>query len=70
MLAIRMDYSNFDDFWYPKVYGQGNFGNFFDALPEARRDRLRDAVRAAYLAGDSDGPRGFTSVARAVRGAA
>lgn len=70
MLAIRIDYADFDDFWYPKVYGQGHFGAFFDALPEARRDRLRDAARAAYLAGDSDGPRGFTSVARAVRGAA
>jgi len=70
MLAIRMDYTNFDDFWRPMVYGQGTFGSFFDALLEARRDRLRDAVRAAYLAGDGDGPRGFASVAWAVRGTA
>ena len=70
MLAIRMDYTAFDDFWYPMVYGQGTFGTFFDALPETRRDRLRDAVRVAYLDGDSDGPRGFASVAWAVRGTA
>jgi SAM-dependent methyltransferase len=70
MLVIRMDYTNFDDFWHPMVYGQGTFGGFFDALPETRRDRLRDAVRAAYLAGDGDGPRGFASVAWAVRGTA
>jgi hypothetical protein len=70
MLVIRMDYANFDDFWHPMVYGQGTFGSFFDALPETRRDRLRDAVRAAYLAGDGDGPRGFASVAWAVRGTA
>jgi SAM-dependent methyltransferase len=70
MLAIRMDYANFHDFWHPMVYGQGTFGSFFDDLPEARRDRLRDAVRTAYLAGESDGPRGFASVAWAVRGAA
>ncbi|MBR0939169.1 class I SAM-dependent methyltransferase [Bradyrhizobium jicamae] len=70
MLAIRMDYADFEDFWHPMVYGQGTFGSFFDALPEARRNRLRDAVRAAYLAGESDGPRGFASVAWAVRGAA
>ena len=70
MLAIRMDYTSFDDFWHPMVYGQGTFGGFYDALPEARRDRLRDAVRAAYLAGESDGPRGFASVAWAVRGTA
>jgi len=70
MLAIRMDYTNFDDFWHPMVYGQGTFGSFFDALPETRRDRLRRAVRAAYLAGDDDGPRGFASIAWAVRGTA
>jgi SAM-dependent methyltransferase len=69
-LTIRMEYANFDDFWFPTAYGQGNFGGFFDALPEARRDRLRDAVRAAYLAGGSDGPRGFDSTAWAVRGTA
>jgi hypothetical protein len=70
MLTIRMDYADFDDFWHPMAYGQGAFGSFFDELPETRRDRLRDAVRAAYLAGDSDGPRGFASVAWAVRGTA
>jgi SAM-dependent methyltransferase len=70
MLAIRMDYTDFDDFWLPMVYGQGTFGNFFDALPETKRDRLRDAVKAGYLAGGSDGPRGFASVAWAVRGTA
>src|SRR5262245_58275715 len=63
MLVIRMDYTSFDDFWHPMVYGQGTFGSFFDALPETRRDRLRRAVRAAYLAGDDDGPRGFASIA-------
>jgi hypothetical protein len=70
MLAIRMDYANFDDFWLPMVYGQGTFGSVFDGLSEARRDRLRNAVRAAYLAGDPDGPRGFASVAWAVKGTA
>jgi len=70
MLAIRMDYTNFDDFWHPMVYGQGTFGSFFDALPETRRDRLRRAVRAAYLAGYDDSPRGFASIAWAVRGTA
>jgi SAM-dependent methyltransferase len=70
MLTIRMEYAHFDDFWYPTAYGQGTFGGFFDALPEARRDFLRNTVRTAYLAGESDGPRGFASVAWAVRGTA
>jgi hypothetical protein len=70
MLTIRMDYANFEDFWHPMVYGQGNFGTFFDALPEKRRHRLRHAVRDAYLGRAEDGPRGFASVAWAVRGIA
>ena len=70
MLTIHMHYANFDDFWRPMVYGQGTFGASFDGLPETRRERLRDALRAAYLAGDNDGPREFASVAWAVRGTA
>lgn len=70
-LTIVMDYANFDDFWLPKVYGQGTFAAYFEALSEARRERLRDALRAAYLAGErEDGPRGFESLAFAVRGIA
>lgn len=70
MLQIGMDYADFDDFWYPMAYGQGSFGTYFDALPEPRRERLRDGIKAAYLAGGSDGPRSFPSQAWAVRGAA
>lgn len=68
-LTMMMDYANFEDFYLPKVYGQGRFSGFFEALPEARRERLREALKAAYLDGRSeDGPRGFESVAWAVRG--
>lgn len=70
LLTIRLNYDNFEDFWHPMVYGQGKFGAFFDGLPEKRRDQLRDAVRAAYLCGEGDGPRGFANVAWAVRGTA
>lgn len=70
-LTITMDYASFEDFWLPKVYGQGTFAAYFDGLPKARRDRLRDALKAAYLAGcGDDGPRGFESFAFAVRGIA
>ncbi|MGE0718426.1 MAG: class I SAM-dependent methyltransferase [Alphaproteobacteria bacterium] len=69
-LAIDMDYASFDDFWHAMVYGQGTIGAFVDALPAARRDRLQDAVRAAYLAGGADGPRAYRSTAWAVRGTA
>ena len=46
-LTLRMEYANFDDFWCPAAYGQGTFGRFFNALPEARRDQLRNAVHVA-----------------------
>lgn len=66
-LTISMDYADFEDFWHPTAYGQGRFGAFFDALPEKRRDRLRDAVKAAYCAGEREGPRSFPSTAYVVR---
>lgn len=69
-LSIRMAYADFDDFWQPMVHGQGTFATFFDGLPETRRERLRAAAKTAYLAGGSDGPRGFDSTAWAVRGTA
>lgn len=53
-LTITMDYANFDDFYLPKIYGQGRISAFFDGLPEARRERMREALRAAYLDGRSD----------------
>ena len=70
MLTIRMDYAGFEDFWQPMVHGQGEFAGYFDALPAPRRDRLKDAVRLAYLNGEADGARGFASTAWAVKGCA
>lgn len=69
-LTISMEYATFDEFWDSTAFGQGTFGGFFDALPETRRDQLRDAVRTAYLAGRSDGAREYESTAWAVRGSA
>jgi ubiquinone/menaquinone biosynthesis C-methylase UbiE len=66
-LTISMDYADFDDFWLPTAYSQGRFGAFFDALPEKKRVPLRDAVKAAYCAGEREGPRSFPSTAFAVR---
>jgi ubiquinone/menaquinone biosynthesis C-methylase UbiE len=66
-LTISMDYADFNDFWYPTAYGQGRFGAFFEALPEEKRNRLLEAVKAAYCAGEREGPRNFPSTAFAVR---
>ena len=67
-LTIRMDFSDFEDYWQPLLGGQGPFGAYVAGLPERRRAKVRDSVRAAFLAGAPDGPRSLTATAWAVRG--
>ena len=67
-LMIRMDYELFEDFWQPIAAGEGPIGNYVAALDEPRRMQANEAVRAAYEAGRSDGPRSFAAVAWACRG--
>jgi ubiquinone/menaquinone biosynthesis C-methylase UbiE len=68
MLTIRMDFTNFDDYWNPMLTGQGTHAEFLASLPELTRHRIEATVKAAYLCNRPDGPRGFASVAWAVRG--
>ncbi len=67
-LTIRMDFSDFDDYWQPLLGGQGPLGAFVAGLAEGERARIRASVRAAFLAGAADGPRSLTATAWAVRG--
>ena len=67
-ITIRMDFSDFDDYWRPLLGGQGPFGAYVAGLPEARRARIEAGVRAAFQAGAPDGPRSLTATAWAVRG--
>ena len=69
MLAIRMDFANFEDFWYPQISGQGKTDELLAGLPQRTQEQVQSAVRAAYLDNRPDGPRSFVSVAWAVRGA-
>lgn len=69
-LMIRMDYKSFDDYWAPIAAGEGPFGKFVSSLDATERARTDAAVRDAYLAGQSDGPRSFANVAWACRGVA
>jgi SAM-dependent methyltransferase len=68
-LTIRMDYADFDDYWQPLLGGQGPVGTYAASLSPDLRRRIEDAVRAAYLAGATDGPRSMTATAWAVRAA-
>lgn len=67
-LLIRMEYQTFADYWEPIAAGEGPLGKYVAALDPAQRAETDAAVRAAYEAGQPDGPRSFVSVAWACRG--
>jgi ubiquinone/menaquinone biosynthesis C-methylase UbiE len=69
-LSMRMDYASFDDYWAPFMGRDGPHAEYVATLDEAARARLRDAVRAAYLDGEADGPRSYGASAWAVKGRA
>lgn len=67
-LLIRMHFAAFDDYWAPFLSGQGTLGAYVMSLDADMRTQFRSALYDAYCAGEPDGPRSFTAVARAVRG--
>ncbi|KQX60279.1 MULTISPECIES: class I SAM-dependent methyltransferase [unclassified Ensifer] len=67
-LLIRMDYQSFADFWEPIAAGEGPLGKYVGSLGAGMRTKLDAAIRAAYEAGQPDGPRSFAAVAWACRG--
>jgi SAM-dependent methyltransferase len=68
MLTIRMDFALFRDFWTPYEGKDGPGAEYMATLDDGQKDRLRDVVRAAYVAGEPDGPRSFAATAWAVAG--
>lgn len=67
-LLIRMDYLSFADFWEPIAAGEGPLGKYVAGLDADQRAKVDAAIRAAYEAGQPDGPRSFAAVAWACRG--
>ena len=67
-ITIRMEYTDFADYWEPLLAGQGPVGAYVEGLPPERRQLIEDRVRAAFLSGAPDGPRSLTATAWAVRG--
>lgn len=67
-LVIRMEYASFSDYWAPFEGKDGPGPEYMAILGNDERVRLRDAVRLAYLDGESDGPRSYAAVAWAVKG--
>jgi len=67
-LMIRMDFTDFADYWAPFASGEGGLGAYVATLDDARRARLERHLRAAYLTGRPDGERSFVAVALSCRG--
>lgn len=67
-LGIRMEFDSFADYWAPYEGRDGPGAEYVATLRADELAALRDAVRAAYLGGDGDGPRSFAAIAWAVKG--
>jgi ubiquinone/menaquinone biosynthesis C-methylase UbiE len=67
-LLIRMDFTSFADYWAPYLGRDGPGAEYVRTLNDAHKARLEDAVRAAYLDGEADGPRSYAAMAYAVTG--
>jgi len=67
-LCIRMEFACFADYWTPYMGKDGPGAEYMATLNEPERTRLQDAVRAAYLDGERDGPRSYAALAWAVKG--
>jgi hypothetical protein len=67
-LSIRMEFASFSDYWAPYEGKDGPGAEYVATLGAAERTRLRDAVEAAYLDGEADGPRSYSALAWAVKG--
>jgi ubiquinone/menaquinone biosynthesis C-methylase UbiE len=69
-LAIRMEFTSFEDYWAPYDGREGPAAEYVATLGKAERGRLIDSVRAAYMDGEPDGPRSYAALAWAVKGVA
>ena len=69
-LTIRMEHANFADYWNALDGQDGPYAAYLCTLGPAKKAAIREAVRAAYLDGEADGPRSYVATAWAVRGTA
>jgi SAM-dependent methyltransferase len=67
-LAMDMTFADFNDYWRPLLDAGQGFSRYFGALSAAAQSRVCEAVRAAFLVGDDDGPRSFAARAFAISG--
>ena len=67
-ITVRMDFPSFADFWAPMEGNDGPVAAYIRSLTAQDGDRLREAVRLAYLDGEPDGLRSYAATAWVVKG--
>ncbi len=67
-VTMRMEFASFADFWAPMAGRDGPLAAYVGGLGLEGKERLRAAVRLAYLDGDKDGPRSYAATAWVVKG--
>jgi SAM-dependent methyltransferase len=67
-IPVRMEFTDFADYWRPFTTGEGPPGRLIASLSEPARAALQDNMRRAYIANRPDGPRSFASSAWVCRG--
>jgi SAM-dependent methyltransferase len=67
-ISIRMEFASFADFWAPVEGKDGPLAQYYGSLDDQMKPKLREAVQAAYVDGEPDGPRSYVATAWTVRG--
>lgn len=67
-LVMGCEYASFADYWQRFLEGQGPAGAYVTALPEDRRENLRQKLYTDIIGGRPDGPFSLQAKAWAVRG--
>jgi SAM-dependent methyltransferase len=67
-VATRMEFKDFADYWAPFLGKQAPAAAYVALLTPSEIDRLREAMKMAYLDGEADGPRSYVAIAWAVKG--
>jgi ubiquinone/menaquinone biosynthesis C-methylase UbiE len=67
-LTIHMHFASFEDYIESFIGDTGPAAAYVNSLDHAKKEALIEAVRSAYLDGDSDGVRAFAATAWAVCG--
>jgi len=68
VLEMQMNFSSFDDFWQPHLYGVGPQGVYVAGLSTQGREALREGLRGRCLGERPDGAFSLRARALAVRG--